>query len=352
MDCQDYITVVPERKKGQHLQREERGAIQHLKRQGYTNRAIAREIGCSPTTVGSELKRGTAPRKSNKGRAPGYSAKRGEAVYKANRSRSHKSHKIAKCKSIANWVSKQVQEHKWSLDSCAGYARRHKLFPLEEMVCTHTLYNEVWAGTFALKVTELPDALKRKQHKDSKPRENKKNYGKSISVRPVIASIRIEEGHWEGDTVVGKRAGKEAVVFSLLEKKTENYIAVRISGKTSQAVMTAIQMLKAEFGDSFSQVFKTITVYNGSELADFTQVEQWGAEVYFSHPFTSWERPQNERHNGLFRAFVPKGASIESFTPEYILSSADELNGRPRKKLDYRTPEELFEDFLDSVFAD
>lgn len=70
MDCQDYITESVERKKGQHLQREERGAIQHLKNAGYTNRAIARAIGCSPTTVGNELKRGTPPRKSSKGRSP------------------------------------------------------------------------------------------------------------------------------------------------------------------------------------------------------------------------------------------------------------------------------------------
>ena len=83
MDCQDYITESVERKKGQHLQREERGAIQHLKNAGYTNRAIARAIGCSPTTVGNELKRGTPPRKSSKGRKPGYSARRGEAAYKA-----------------------------------------------------------------------------------------------------------------------------------------------------------------------------------------------------------------------------------------------------------------------------
>lgn len=81
MDCQDYITELVERKKGQHLQREERGAIQHLKNAGYTNRAIARAIGCSPTTVGNELKRGTPPRKSSKGRKPGYSARRGEAAY-------------------------------------------------------------------------------------------------------------------------------------------------------------------------------------------------------------------------------------------------------------------------------
>ena len=72
MDCQDYITELVERKKGQHLQREERGAIQQLKNAGYTNRAIARAIGCSPTTVGNELKRGTPPRKSSKGRKPGW----------------------------------------------------------------------------------------------------------------------------------------------------------------------------------------------------------------------------------------------------------------------------------------
>ena len=69
MDCQDYNTEFMVRKKRQHLQREDRGATQHLKRHGFSNRAIARErIGCSPTTVGNELQRGTVPRKSNKGR--------------------------------------------------------------------------------------------------------------------------------------------------------------------------------------------------------------------------------------------------------------------------------------------
>ena len=121
MDCQDYITEPAERKKGQHLQREERGAIQHLKCQGYTNRAIAREIGCSPSTVANELRRGTPPRKSNKGRKPGYSARHGEAVYKANRKHSRKHHRICRCAHFLRWVVKQFKEHKWSLDSCVGY---------------------------------------------------------------------------------------------------------------------------------------------------------------------------------------------------------------------------------------
>ena len=150
---------------------------------------------------------------------------------------------------------------------------------------------------------------------------------------------------------MGKKAGKQAVVLSLLEKKTEHYIALQIPGKDADSVLSAMQLLKEAFGNKFSQVFQTITVDNGPEFSGFAQVENWGSQVYFAHPYTSWERPQNERHNGLFRAFVPKGVSMESFSPEYILSAADELNGRPRKKLGYHTPEELFERFLDSVYA-
>jgi IS30 family transposase len=350
MDYQDYITVKAERKKGQHLGAEERGAIKVLAKQGHGVRAIARAIGCAPSTVTNELQRGTPPRKSNRGKPPGYSPALGEAVYKANRSACRKPLKAKSCKLFIAWVVEQVREHKWSLDSCCGYARERQLYREDEMVCTCTLYNMVWAGLLPITPTELPEALKRKA-KNHKSREHKRKYGQSISSRPEIAALRIEEGHWEGDTVVGKRGGKEAVVLSLLEKKTQTYLALRIPTKTSEAVMEAMNALHSQYGDRFAKVFKTITVDNGSEFADFAQVEVWGSQVYFAHPYSSWERPQNERHNGLFRAFVPKGVSIEQYSDEDILAAADELNGRPRRKLGYRTPEELFEAFLDSVFA-
>ena len=115
--------------------------------------------------------------------------------------------------------------------------------------------------------------------------------------------------------------------------------------------MNLMNELHDEYGEHFSQIFKTITVDNGSEFADFAKVEERGTKAFFAHPYTAWERPQNERHNGLFRAFVPKGASLEQYTDEDILAAADELNGRPRRKLGYRTPEELFEAFLDAVYA-
>lgn len=126
------------------------------------------------------------------------------------------------------------------------------------MVCSRTLYNMVWKGRLCIQPTELPKALKRKTKKHP-VRENKKCYGESISDRPEIACLRLEVGHWESDTVVGKKAGKESVVFSLLEKKTETYLAFRIHGKTSEAVIGLMNTLHEEFGDHFSQIFKTIT---------------------------------------------------------------------------------------------
>jgi IS30 family transposase len=80
-------------------------------------------------------------------------------------------------------------------------------------------------------------------------------------------------------------------------------------------------------------------------------VAQWGTAIYFTHPYSAWERPVNERHNRLLRGFIPKGVSIEKYSPEQVLAFADEMNGRPRRRLGYQTPEELFDDFLDVVYA-
>ena len=256
MDHTQYTTNGAERKPGTHLTMEDRGAIQAMKKLGCSNRAIARYLHCAPNTISNELKRGTPPRTGSRGRAPGYSAKRGDAVYKENRKNSHKPHRIDKCTSFVQWVVTQVRTEKWSIDACVGYARKNKLFPEDEMVCTKTLYNEVWAGNLSLNILELPEAIKRKKHCKS-PEKRKKVYGTSIDEWPEIVDSRTEADHWEGDTVVGKRNGKESVILTLLETKTENYIAIRIPGKTSEAVNAAMERLHEEFGEKFSQVFNT-----------------------------------------------------------------------------------------------
>lgn len=95
------------------------------------------------------------------------------------------------------------------------------------MVCTKTLYNKLEAGNLSLSLFELPEVLKRKRHK-GKNRVHKRSKGNSIDERPDIVDDRTELGHWEADTVVGRRNDKEAVILTLVERVTNNYLAIHI----------------------------------------------------------------------------------------------------------------------------
>lgn len=351
MDRLNTTTFTPNRERGQHLTIYERCSIKVFHTLGYSLRSIAAALNCSPSTVMYELRRGTGTRKGNRGRFPEYSAKRGQKNYEINRSRCHKPHKLSQDNPFIEWMVRQVREKNWSFDACVGWARKHRLFPKDQILCTKTLYNELWTGNLPLSAFDLPEALSRKR-KDHKSRKNKRIYGSSIDQRPQEALLRTVCGHWEIDTVVGRRSGKESVVLTLVEKKTDNYIAIKIPGKTADAVMTAMEVLREAYGEAyFAEVFKTITADNGSEFERLSELEEWGVGVYFAHPYSSWERPQNERHNRLFRRYVPKGKSIENYSAEQILQFADELNSYPRRALGYATPEELFDDFLDQVYS-
>lgn len=348
MDKNHSITIPAERKRGQHLGAEERGAIQRLKKLGYSNRFIAQEINCSPSTVGYELRRGT-PAYSGRGRRPGYSAKRGAAVYRANRLQCRRHKKYACETAFTRWTLSMIREHKWSFDTCVGRARQQKLFPATIIPCTKTLYTWLWSGRLPLTLFELPEVLSRRRR--GKPRIPKRINGKSIDERPAIIWERTQFGHWESDTVLGKKKKGEPAVFTIVEMTTGIYLSLRINEKTTDGVAAAMAQLSEEFGAQFSQVFRTITTDNGSEFAAYTAFEQYGTKVYYAHPYSSWERPVNERSNRLLRRFIPKGKSIHSYTAEQIMMFSDEINSMPRKRLGYRTPEELFDAQLDAIYA-
>lgn len=351
MDQLNTTTVTPERERGQHLSFEDRCSIKICKKLGLSLRKIADVVNCAASTVLNELRRGTGVRNGNRGRFPEYSAKRGQKNYEINRSRCHKKHKLDDSSPFIDWVVKQVKSCKWSLDICVGYARKNKLFPEEQIVCTKTLYNELWAGNLPLTPFDVPEALSRKPRKHTN-RKNKRIYGKSIEERPEEVIERIICGHWEIDTVVGHRSGQESVVLTLVEKVTDFYLAIKIPGKTADCVIAAMEVLREEYGEEhFATIFKTITADNGTEFERLAELEDWGVGVYFAHPYSSWERPQNERHNRLIRRYVPKGVSIDNYSAEQILSFADEMNALPRKILGYCTPEELFDEFLDQVYS-
>ena len=127
---------------------------------------------------------------------------------------------------------------------------------------------------------------------------------------------------------------------------------LKVADKTAHSISEALLMLQEFFGSKFDQVFKTITADNGSEFSDLHQLElTTETKVYFAHPYASYERGTNERHNGMLRRFIPKGRAIADFSVAFIAHVENWCNTLPRKILNYKSPEELFEDHLDLIYA-
>lgn len=139
-----------------------------------------------------------------------------------------------------------------------------------------------------LTLFDVPELLSRCKTKTNRGR-NKRVLGRSIDERPEIANQKSEIGHWEIDTALGKRKGKEAVVLTIIEKLTHKFITIKIANKTSESVEKAMSQLRECFCAKFSTVFKMITSDNGSEFAELSKQEQYGTEVYFAHAYSSYE---------------------------------------------------------------
>lgn len=175
--------------------------------------------------------------------------------------------------------------------------------------------------------------------------------GTSIEERPGIVEFRTEFGHWEIDSVLGKKGEDEPIVMTLVERMTRYSIWIKARNRTAETIQEVLIETMKQFGERAGQVFKSITADNGSEFAELHTLENGETKVYFTHPYSSFEKGTNECHNRMLWRFLPKGRSITGYSVEDILFFSDMINGLPRKILGYRTPEQLFERQLDFVYA-
>lgn len=160
---------------------------------------------------------------------------------------------------------------------------------------------------------------------------NNKN-GKSITERPKEADERSEQGHWEIDLVVGRQGTKPAIM-TLVERKTRKSLYILVRNKTQREVIRAISRARKRVGGDFSEVFKTITADNGSEFLDSGGIKEAAGclEVYYAHPYSSWERGSNENGNRILRRFIPKGTDIGRLTDAELQRIEDWVNNYPVK---------------------
>ena len=306
----NQLNSTTQRQKGKHLSFEERVIIQTRLNDKYSPNKIATELGCSPNTVRNEIKRGIVYLYN--GKVARYKADAGQKAYEENRANScRRCEYINKLEFIAH-VENSFFELGISIDACVGEAMEKGYFPREQMLCTKTIYNYIDKGLMRIHNHHLPEKVSRKP-KLKRVRENKKILGRSIEERPDINN-KLEFGHWEADLVIGQKTKDDEALLTLLERQTRKYILVKISGKTTAAVMAGFEKVKKYFGSKFSDVFKSITTDNGSEFAELSNLEEDSKTlVYYAHPYSSWEKGNNERHNRLVRRFIAKGERISDY---------------------------------------
>lgn len=346
----DYPNNTTNLRKYKHLTFEERMTIQIRLKDGYSPYKIAKELGRASNTIRNEIARGTVTQIIQGRKVDLYLADAGETIYLQNRKYCCPKIKRLSCTDFISYICTTMKLKKWSVDACVGYAVCNQLFKTSHMVCTKTLYNYIDLGLLEIRNVDLPMKLRRNT-KPQRVRTNRRILGTSIEERPASIESREEFGHWEIDTVIGTKDKNDSVLLTLAERKTRHYIIRKIESKTARAVLEELANLKTYFGEQFNQVFKSITSDNGLEFAELSKLEQESdVKVYFTHPYSSCERGTNERHNGLLRRFIPKGVAINGYSSDEIAFIEDWSNTLPRKILNYRMPEELFEDELDRVY--
>lgn len=163
-----------------------------------------------------------------------------------------------------------------------------------------------------------------------------------IDERPEEVKGRQVPGHWEGDLVMGK--DRASAIGTLVERTTRTIIIVPLKARDAATVRKAFEK---EFKSIPQQMKKTLTYDNGSEMAQhklFTRNTK--IQVYFTHPYSPWERPTNENSNGLVRDYFPAGTDFNQVPTERLKEAQHQLNERPRHVLDYKTPKEVFEEMI------
>jgi len=307
------------------LTQEQRYQIYAFLKAGFSQSAIANEINVHKSTICRELRR-------NRG-LKGYRPK--QAHVKATNRRQGAAKYVKLKPNIITLVNSLIRQD-FSPDQVSGSLKRnHGVIISHETIYRHLLVDKANGGTLY-------------KHLRRSNRKRKKRYGSrnirgqipgrvSIDLRPAIVDNKERIGDWEIDTVIGKN--HKGALLTIVERKSKYTLIQKLSYKRSRLVADATIDLLAPYQD---KVF-TITSDNGKEFADHQRIsKQLMAKVYFAHPYHSWERGLNENTNGLIRQYFPKNTNFRSITVESVRKVMEQLNNRPRKTLDYATPNEVF----------
>lgn len=309
------------------LTNEKRHTMETLLRKGENPASVARDLGVHRSTISRELSRNgmtpasyhhnAAERRANKEKRGKNSTKVNPAVWP-----------YVERKLRQQWSPEQISQH-------------FKQTPDFQQVSHETIYRYIYedkkAGGDLHKNLRHRVKSYRKRSLEKEKRGRIKN-AVSIEERPAIVEEKGRQGDWEMDTVIGKPGG--AVLVTMVERKSR-LLRVRLAASKEALAVTEgiIKGLK-----SIKEQIHTLTYDNGKEFAKHELISDLlEAKGYFAHPYHSWERGLNENTNGLLRQYFPKKTSFDDLTEERVLEVETLLNSRPRKCLDWKTPQDIFD---------
>lgn len=307
------------------LTKEERYQIYALLKAGHKQKDIALLLNRSASTVSREVNR-------NRGRR-GYRPAQAQQFSDGRRRNASKAIKV--CCDTLSWINQLIRQD-LSPQQVVDYLRQHKKIQLHHETVYQIIYADKAKGGDLHKHLRIAFKPYRKRYGHYDRRGKIKNRV-DIDARPAIVEARRRIGDWEGDTIVGK--GKKSALLTMVERKSLYTIIVRLTGKRAD-LLAAAAVLHMK---SFANKVKTITFDNGLEFSNHqTIASALNADVYFAHPYASWERGTNENTNGLIRQYFPKGTDFNTVKDDQIQFVMDRLNNRPRKTRGCRSPNEIF----------
>lgn len=339
-----------------HIKESERHKIEVLQKEKKTVASIAKILGRDRSTIYREIKRGSIMRvQYDLSEKVQYRANVGQKKYKDKAKNKELGLKIGHDTRLEEYIRKRLVKDKYSPDAIIGEIKMKGLI-FKGMICTKTLYNYIDAGIFAgISNDNLWEKRKkRKQGYKKVSRVSRTNrMARSIEQRPEKINDRSEYGHWEGDCVKGPQ-GKTTSLFTLTERKSLEQIIIKIERSSQEEIQTAMDTLEKRFDDQFKLKFKSITFDNGVEFLNWKSLElsilhlkQKRTTIYFAHAYSAWERGSNENQNRMIRRFIPKGTDIHTVTEKEIKKIETWMNNYPRKKLGYKSANQIVSEHAD-----
>jgi len=327
------VSKIPKYRK---LTKADRILIAQWRGQGLTCRAVAKLLGRHVSTVSREIK-------GNSFKGVVY-----EPLHAQHQSEIKKNKAWEAKEPLKNgWLYSYVLDKLrcgWSPEQISGRLRlKYKDLP-DKQIGVETIYRFIY-GERNRKL-RLWEYLRRKQGRRRIKGGRKAQRVRipdrvSIHLRPKVVDDRLEIGHWEGDSIVGRGH------LNGLHTEYERVTSVTRLEKLER--ITAEETIKAQtriFGPLPEPLRKTDTLDNGSEMARHSELRRLGIATYFADPYSSWQRGGNENANLWVRYYFPKGTNFSKVTKEEIKDVEWELNNRPRKRLGFKTPMEVMSEYL------